>query len=65
LRTLIVEHKSNLFYLRYLIEMAELVQDIQTSISQRSLSLEMYFSTSSTVNLFTGSQSIQITGYPM
>jgi len=45
--------------------MAELVQDIQTSISQRSLSSEMYSSTSSTVNLFTSSQSIQITGYPM
>ena len=56
LRVLIISFRDNIFfYWEYLVEIIEINKNRQASMSNSSLFLELYFSTSSTVNLFTSS----------
>lgn len=56
LRVLIISFRDNIFfYWEYLVETIEINKNRQASMSNSLLFLGLYFSTSSTVNLFTSS----------
>ena len=56
LRVLIISFRDNIFfYWEYLVETIEINKNRQASMSNSLLFLRLYFSTSSTVNLFTSS----------